>query len=235
MKGAKSHPRSEPKKCCGAKKTLGRATWLRATVSGVHPGPGEQILLPPQRPVPPGQGGVEAENGGGHGAGTGRTHRGDTRTRPPPLQGAHGGGQLSTTLREEKLRFTGTKVGSSTSLGRQRLVPGTLADTGRCWSHRVPILGSAGEGQQAPRADNIAAFDSKASESLPRRGSIWLPGSAGGVSSLLSKGGSEGWDGMGHSSLQIWCHPLQQENCSSPLTISIFKSARSAGFLIKLK
>lgn len=107
MKGAKSHPRSEPKKCCGAKKALGRATWLRATVSGAHPGPGEQILLPPQRPVPPGQGGVEAEHGGGHGAGTGRTHRGDTRTRPPPLQGAHGGAAQHHA--EEKLRFTGTK------------------------------------------------------------------------------------------------------------------------------
>lgn len=94
-----------------------------------------------------------------------------------------------------KAAVHGDKVGSSASLGRQRLVPGTLADAGRCWSHRVPILGSAGEGQQAPRADNIAAFDSKASESLPRRGSIWLPGSAGGVSSFLSKGGSEGWDG----------------------------------------
>lgn len=160
------------------------------------------------------------------------TQRGHKDTATTPARGTWGG---SSAPRRGKTEVHGDKVGSSTSLGRQRLVPGTLADTGRCWSHRVPILGSAGEGQQAPRADNIAAFDSKASESLPRRGSIWLPGSAGGVSSLLSKGGSEGWDGMGHSSLQIWCHPLQQENCSSPLTISIFKSARSAGFLIKLK
>lgn len=235
MKGAKSHPRSEPKKCCGAKKTLGRATWLRATVSGAHPGPGEQILLPPPKGQCP-QGREEwrqsteegTERGqGGHTEGTqGHGHR--------PGKG-HGGGAAQHHTEGGKTEVHGDKVGSSTSLGRQRLVPGTLADTGRCWSHRVPILGSAGEGQQAPRADNIAAFDSKASESLPRRGSIWLPGSAGGVSSLLSKGGSEGWDGMGHSSLQIWCHPLQQENCSSPLTISIFKSARSAGFLIKLK
>lgn len=65
------------------------------------------------------------------------------------LQGAAGGSQLwlSTRLRKK----SGDKLSSSTLLERQRFVPGTFADMERCWSHQVPILGSAGEGQWALR------------------------------------------------------------------------------------
>lgn len=65
------------------------------------------------------------------------------------LQGAVGGSQLwlSTRLRKK----SGDKLSSSTLLERQSFVPGTFADMERCWSHQVPILGSAGEGQWALR------------------------------------------------------------------------------------